>query len=315
MDITADLPVAKRDYAALGAAGITVLLWGSAFVGIRSAGRHFSPGALSLGRLTVAVAGLAVIGLVRGERLPSRDALREVGLPLLVCGLLWFGAYNVALNSGERRVDAGTAAMLVNVGPILIAVLAGVLLREGFPRTLFAGLAVAFAGVVVIALASSSHSATKTGVLLCLAAAGTYAAGVVAQKVVLRRLTPVQTVFSCAVIGALATTPFVGQLSHDLGSSPGGAIGWIAYLGIGPTALGFITWGFALSRTTAGKLAATTYLVPPVSVLLGWAWLGESPASLAYLGGVLCLAGVAVSRKPSVAGRRPRAAAGTGSRS
>jgi drug/metabolite transporter (DMT)-like permease len=312
VEAAADLPAAERDYAALAAAGVTVLLWGSAFVGIRSAGRHFSPGALSLGRLTVAVVALAAIGLVRGERLPSRDALREVGIPLLVCGLLWFGAYNVALNSAERRVDAGTAAMLVNVGPILIAVLAGVLLREGFPRALFAGLTVAFAGVVVIALASSRH-ATTTGVLLCLAAAGAYAAGVVAQKVVLRRLSPVQTVFFCALIGALATTPFVGQLSRELG--PAHAEGWIVYLGIGPTALGFITWGFALSRTTAGKLAATTYLVPPVSVLLGWLWLNETPASLAYVGGALCLAGVAISRKPSGAGRRRPAAAGTGSRS
>ena len=40
----------------------------------------------------------------------------------IVCGLLWFGAYNVILNEAERRVDAGTAAMLVNVGPIFIVV-------------------------------------------------------------------------------------------------------------------------------------------------------------------------------------------------
>ena len=315
----AKLDVRPRDYAALTAAGVTVLLWGSAFVGIRSAGRSYSPGALSLGRLSVAVAGLAILGLLRGERLPSRDALREVGIPLLVCGLLWFGAYNVALNSGERRVDAGTAAMLVNVGPILIAVLAGLLLREGFPRTLFGGLAVAFAGVVVIAVASSTHSATTAGVLLCLAAAGAYAAGVVAQKVVLRRLTPIQTVFCCAVIGALACTPFAPQLGRQLGSAHGGSTGWIVYLGLAPTALGFITWGFALSRTDAGRLAATTYLVPPISVLLGWAWLNETPASLAYLGGALCLAGVALSRRramtPSGAGRLRSGAAGTGSRS
>jgi drug/metabolite transporter (DMT)-like permease len=313
VDAVADLPVAKRDYPALAAAGITVLLWGSAFVGIRSAGRSFSPGALSFGRLLVAFVALAVIGLVRGERLPSRDALREVGIPLLVCDLLWFGAYNVALNSGERRVDAGTSAMLVTLGPILIAVLAGVLLKEGFPRSLFAGVAVAFAGVVVIAVGSSRHSATTAGVLLCLAAAGTYAAGVVAQKVVLRRLTPVQTVFLCAAIGTIATAPFAPQLVRQLG--PMHAEGWVVYLGIGPTALGFITWGFALSRTTAGKLAATTYLVPPIAVLVGWLWLNESPAGLAYLGGALCLAGVAVSRKPSGAGRWRRAAAGTGSRS
>ncbi len=205
--------------------------------------------------------------------------------------------------------------MLVNVGPILIAILAGILLREGFPRSLFAGCAVAFGGVVVIAVAGSTHTATTAGVVLCLVAAVAYAAGVVTQKVVLRQLSPLQTVFLCAVIGAVVCMPFAPQLVRELGPGHGGAEGWIVYLGLGPTALGFVLWTFALSRTNAGKLAATTYLVPPVSVLLGWVWLNESPAGLAYLGGALCLAGVAVSRRPSATGRPAAVAAGTGSRS
>jgi drug/metabolite transporter (DMT)-like permease len=292
---TAEKP--GTDVRALGAALTTVLLWASAFVGIRSAGRTFSPGALSLGRLVVACAALAAIGLSRGERLPTRLQLRTAGLPLVVCGLLWFGAYNLALNSGERRVDAGTAAMLVNVGPVLIAILAGALLKEGFPRALFIGCAVSFSGVVVIALATANRNATTTGVLLCIAAAVAYAGGVVAQKVVLRTLSGTQTIFLCCVIGAAACLPFAGSLVNELGSAPGGAIGWLCYLGIAPTALGFSTWAYALRRTDAGRLAATTYLVPPLSILLGWLWLGETPASLAYLGGALCLAGVALSRR------------------
>lgn len=219
-----------------------------------------------------------------------------------MCGVLWFGAYNLALNAGERHVDAGTAAMLVNVGPVLIAILAGLLLGEGFPRNLFAGCVVAFAGVVVIAAASSRHDATTAGVLLCLAAALAYAAGVVAQKVVLRTLTGTQMIFLCCVIGGLVCLPWAAGLAHELGRAPGGSIGWLAYLGLGPTAVGFSTWAFALRRTDAGRLAATTYLVPPLSVLLGWLWLGESPAKLAYLGGALCLVGVALSR------RQPRSA-------
>jgi drug/metabolite transporter (DMT)-like permease len=286
-----------RDVPAIVAALVTVCFWASAFVGIRSAGTTFAPGALSLGRLTVAAGVLGVVMIVRHEPPPSRDALREVGLPLLICGLLWFGAYNIALNSGERRVDAGTAAMLVNVGPILIAVLAGLLLREGFPRALFVGLAVAFGGVVVIAIATSNRAATSTGVLLCLAAALAYAGGVVAQKVVLRRLSALQTIFLCCVIGVLACAPFAPQLVHELDGARGTAIGWLAYLGAFPTALGFMTWAFALSRTDAGRLAATTYLVPPISVLLGWLMLNETPASLAYLGGALCLVGVGLSRR------------------
>jgi drug/metabolite transporter (DMT)-like permease len=311
---TAESKRSSADVAALLAALVTVLVWASAFVGIRSAGRSFAPGALTLGRLVVAIAALTVLGVVQGERLPTRSQLRACGLPLLVCGLLWFGAYNLALNAGERRVDAGTAAMLVNVGPVLIAILAGLLLAEGFPRSLFVGCAVAFVGVCVIAVASSSHSATTTGVVLCLAAACAYAGGVVAQKVVLRTLTGTQTILLCCVIGAAACLPFVGQLAHELRSAPGGAIGWLAYLGVAPTALGFSTWAFALRRTDAGRLAATTYLVPPLSILLGRLWLGESPAGLAYLGGALCLAGVALARRTSATDRRPRAAARSGSR-
>lgn len=286
---------------ALVAGFVTVLLWGSAFVGIRSAGHAFSPGALTLGRLLVAVLALGVISSLRGERLPARGQLRVAGPPLLVCGLLWFGAYNLALNSGERRVDAGTAAMLTNVGPVLIAVLAGLLLREGFPRRLFAGCAIAFAGVGVIALASSQHAATRTGVLLCLAAACSYAGGVVAQKVVLRTLSGAQTVFLCCAIGAVVCLPFVVQLWRQLGDAPGGSVGWLVYLGLFPTAVGFSTWAYALSRSDAGRTAALTYLVPPVSILLGWAWLGETPAALAYLGGALCLVGVWWARRPSPA--------------
>ena len=297
MTIAAEAEAPPRDLPALGAALVTVVFWASAFVGIRSAGKSFAPGALSLGRLLVAATVLGAVMLVRGERLPRLPDLRAVGGPLLLCGLLWFGAYNVALNSGERRVDAGTAAMLVNVGPILIAIVAGFALREGFPRALFTGCAVAFAGVAIIAVASSSRSATTTGVLLCFAAAAAYAGGVVAQKVVLRRLAPLQTILLCSVIGAAACSPFAPQLVRELGSAPATSIGWIAYLGVFPTALGFVTWAFALSRTDAGRLAATTYLVPPISILLGWLLLSETPASLAYLGGALCLVGVGVSRR------------------
>src|SRR5690348_11266659 len=82
------------------------------------------PAALALGRLAVAAIVLGAVVVARREPLPR---LRD--LPLIaLCGLLWLGVYSVLLNAAERRVDAGTAAMLVNVGPILIALLAGWLL-------------------------------------------------------------------------------------------------------------------------------------------------------------------------------------------
>jgi hypothetical protein len=70
--------------AALTAALTTVVLWASAFVGIRSAGRSLSPGPLTLGRLLVGVAALVLVALARRERVPSRVELRAVWAGLLV---------------------------------------------------------------------------------------------------------------------------------------------------------------------------------------------------------------------------------------
>ena len=157
----------RTDGLALAAALVTVALWASAFVGIRDAGAEIAAGPLSLGRLLVGGAVLGALVLRRREALPPRADVPR----LLLVGLLWFAAYNVILNSAEHRVDAGTAAMLVNIGPIFIAVLAGLLLREGFPRTLLAGCATAFAGAIVIGLATSERSLDAGwGAALCIAA-------------------------------------------------------------------------------------------------------------------------------------------------
>jgi drug/metabolite transporter (DMT)-like permease len=296
----------------LMAALFTVTLWASAFVGIRSAGKALSPGALSLGRLLVGALVLGIILVVRGERLPRWSQLRSVAWPLLVTGVLWFGGYNLALNAAERRVDAGTAAMLVNVGPILVALLAGVVLKEGFPRALIGGIAIAFAGVAIIGLATTRHAgASADGLVLCLAAAFAYAGGVVAQKPVLRRLPALQTTFLCCAIGAVVCLPFGPALAQDVRAASPGPIVWMVYLGIFPTALAFTTWAYALARTNAGRLAAMTYLVPPISVLLGWLFLSETPPLLALAGGAFCLMGVGVSRRrpmPVAGGQSPRRA-------
>ena len=288
-------PRAERERAlALGAALVTVSLWASAFVGIRSASRQLSPEALALGRLVIASVALGLVVLVRREPLPSRRDLPAIAF----CGVSWFALYNVTLNEAERRVDAGTAAMLVNVGPILIAVLAGFLLHEGFPRRLLVGCAIAFAGAVVIGASTSEHGlAPSWGASLCVLAAVFYAVGVVAQKPLLARVSTLQVTWLACVSGAVVCLPFSGRLARELPHTHASAIGWMVYLAVVPMALGFLTWGYALARTTAGQLGSTMYLVTPLAVLLGWLLLGEVPPALALVGGVLCVAGVYVARR------------------
>ncbi|WP_328459630.1 DMT family transporter [Actinoplanes sp. NBC_00393] len=278
---------------AIAAATVTVILWASAFVGIRAAAPHFHPGSLALGRLLAGALTLLIFLAIRRQGLPPRAAWPGIA----VSGVLWFGVYMVALNWGEQLVDAGTAAMIVNVGPAVMALLASWLLKEGFPPRLLAGIAVSFAGAVVVGLSMSDGGrASILGVLLCLVAAVTYAAGVVAQKPALRHATALQaTTFGC-LIGAICCLPFAGQLIEDVSEAPIGITLNVIYLGVFPTAIAFTTWAYALARTTAGKMGSTTYAVPVVVILLSWMLLGEVPGWLTLAGGALCLAGVAVSR-------------------
>jgi drug/metabolite transporter (DMT)-like permease len=279
----------------LVAVAVTLLAWASAFVGIRGVGADLSPGALALGRLAVGTAVLALLWAVSGRRWVTPTG-REWGL-LAICGVGWFGVYNVALNAAEQHLDAGTTAMLVNIGPILIAVLAGLLLGEGFPRRLLTGLAVAFAGVLLIGLATRGADADLLGVVFCLVAALTYAVGVVAQKPVLRRLPPLQVTLTACAVGVLCCLPWAGSLAGELADAPAGSVAGMVYLGAVPTALAFSTWAYALARMDAGTLGVTTYLVPPLVIALGWLLLGEVPPALAVVGGAVCLAGVAISRR------------------
>jgi drug/metabolite transporter (DMT)-like permease len=283
------------------AVATTLVFWASAFVAIRYLGEPVGHGALSLGRLLV---GSVSLGVVLAVRRTWVAPTRSDWAGLAVIGVLWFGVYNVALNEGERRVDAGTAAMLIQVSPVLIAVLAVVFLRERSGAALWAGLAVAFAGVAVIALATSPGGDRDVlGVLLCLVSAAAYAVSVILQKPLMSRLPALQVTWVACTVGAVACLPFAGSLVRDLGASSGADVAWVVYLGVFPTAVAFTTYAYALTHMDASSLGVTTYLVPPITVVMAWALLSETPPVMAYVGGGLCLAGVALAR------RRPRSRA------
>jgi len=271
---------------------ITVVAWASAFVVIRYAAHDLHPGALSLGRLLVASFALSLMMI--GRKVVAMSG-REWALTAVI-GVAWFAVYSVALNAGEQHVDAGTSAMLIQLAPILIGVLAGILLGEGFPRMLVIGGLVAFVGTLIIGIATSTGEADLAGVLLVLLSATVYSIAMVAQKVVLRRVGALQVTWLACLIGTIACLPFVGQLLGDLTTAPGLSILGVVYLGLVPTALAFSTWAYALSHTTAGKLGVTTFAVPPITIVLGWLLLGEVPPVLAIVGGALSLVGVAIAR-------------------
>ncbi|MFI2103266.1 DMT family transporter [Isoptericola sp. NPDC019693] len=296
---------ADRRAGALTAAAmaVTVVLWASAFVGVRAVGHDLDAGALTLGRVAVGSVALTVILLVARarRRAPVRLPRGRVLLLVLAWGVAWFGAYNLTLNAAEQHLDAGTTALLVNIAPMLVAVLAGVLLREGFPRRLLAGIAVAFTGVVVIAVATTTGRFDVVGVALGLASAVLYAGAATLQKRLLPHTDALTMTWLGCLAGTVAALPFLPALVLQAADAPSSSLLGVVYLGVFPTAIAFTTWGYTLARVSAGRAAASTYAVPPLVVLMSWALLDEVPAPVVLLGGVLALAGVAVATLP----RRP----------
>jgi drug/metabolite transporter (DMT)-like permease len=292
----------------VAAVAVTLVFWASAFVAIRHLGQDYSPGALSLGRLLVGAVCLGAVALSRGVP----HVTRRQWVSIVTIGVLWFGVYNVALNAGERRVDAGTAAMLIQISPVLIAFLAAAFLHERFTLYLGIGLALAFAGVGLISLSISDGEGGSDvlGVVLCLVSAVVYSISLILQKPLVARLPAIHVTWLACTVGAVVCLPFLGQLVDQTRDAPTSSLLWVVYLGIFPTAIAFTTYAFALQHMSASSLGVTTYLVPPITIVMGVVLLDETPPAMAYVGGALALVGVAVARrKPRTLAEEPAAPA------
>ena len=194
---------------------------------------------------------LGAVALARGWVRPTRSEWVRI----VVIGVLWFCVYNLALNEGETRVDAGTAAMLLQVSPILIALLAAAFLGERFNRFLAAGLALAFAGVALIGTASSpGGDRDLVGVGLCLVSALAYSISLILQKPLVARLPAVQVTWLACTVGALCSLPFTGSLLDEAAAAPTSSVLWTIYLGVFPTAIAFTTYAYALRHMSASNL-------------------------------------------------------------
>src|SRR6476661_9591331 len=290
--------------ATLAAAG-TVLLWASAFPAITVAVRGLGPAGLAVARLAVASAVLALAAPLMGVRRPKRGDLPLIAL----CGLAGMTGYQLLLNAGERVVPAGTASLLVATAPVYASLLAVAFLGEHATRRRWGGSAVALAGTALIA---ASHGlGFGTSALIVLAAAVLQAIFHTAQKPLLARYTGFEVTAYAMWAGTVFILPWTGSLLHALPHAGGAAIGSAVFLGLAPSAAGFVLWAYAMARTDVGRVTVSLYLVPAAAIGISLVWLGEIPGPAELIGGAIALAGVVLASGGSTPpGRASRVAAG-----
>ncbi len=265
-----------------------MLSWASAFPAIRVAAPELGVVGLSLVRLVVAAIALLLLAPALGLRVPARR-----DLPLVTaCGFFGMAAYQVLLNWGELHVSAGTASIIVAAAPLVSVAIAAGAFGERLSALKIAGSAVAIAGVVLVSTSRSNASVTST-IWIVIAAAVVQGIYHPLTKPLLRRYTGLEVATYGMVVGVVLTVPFLSFAWTDLSSTSAGAWWAAAYLGVVPSALGFVMWGHTVARLPVATSTSLLYLVPAAAIVIAYVWLGEKPILGELFGGLVVIAGVA----------------------
>lgn len=268
---------------------LAVILWASAFAGIRAGLEGYSPGGLAL--LRFAVASVCMFGVY--VCLPKRNliSLRDKTL-LLLTGVLGVASYNIALNYGELSVPSGTASFIISQSPIITAIFGILFLREKFNKYIFLGMFVSILGVALITSDSLRQFNFSLGILYVLLATTVGGFYSILQKPFLKKYHALEVTAYIIWGATLSLLIYMPDALHDVVRASVQSTASAIYLGIFPAALGYVAWSYGLKEIPASTAVSFLYFMPVIAIFVGWIWLGETPPMLSLIGGVVALLGV-----------------------
>jgi len=271
---------------ALVASSITILLWSSAFVGIRVGLTAFSAFHLVLLRfLTASMVLLGGVVVTRGRLIPPKQVLLRV----FIAGITGFTIYHTALTLGERTVGANTASFIIAGSPIFSTLLARLFLKERIRTWGWVGLCVSFSGVLV--MTGIGHDFHKNSLLILLSAVSTSFYFVI-EKPLLEKYRALDVTAWVTFAGTIPMLFYGWGMWRAVTEAPLYPLLMVIYIGVFPAAVAYVTWSMALRDASMNQVAPMLYLTPVLASILGWILLGERPGLVLLFGGGLVILGV-----------------------
>ena len=279
--------------AVLAVVVLVAVLIGGNFTALKFALDHSTP--LLIAGMRTVIGGTFLLGFafLRGERFPTsrRDLFNifmvSLSITTVSSGLLVFGV---------SRGTAGVASLVASTMPMFTAVLALVLMKTQISRLAGLGLAVGFAGTLVLASPSLGGGSATIGIVSLIVSAIAWAFGNVYMKWQdMTNVSPIMLVGVQLYMSAMCLIPFA--LVVEGTSDTEWTIGLFApllYAAIPANAVTFALLATVVRKATPTQAASTAYLIPLFGVFFGWLIRDERLGIVELMGGVLIIMGVYV---------------------
>lgn len=278
------------------AALLTILIWGTTFISTKILLADFQPIEILFFRF---IMGYAVLLAVYPRRLEKLSRTQE--LTLITAGFCGVCLYYLLENIALTYTMASNVGVIISAAPFLTAILAHLIMKseEKLRINFFIGFIIAMIGIILISFHGSQLKLNPCGDLLALAAAFVWACYSILTKKISGFGFPIifttrRTFFYGIIFMISALFLFDFKLDMSRFTDITNLLN-ILYLGIGASALCFVTWNYAVKVLGAVKTSIYIYMVPVITVITSVLILKEMVTWISITGTILTVAGMFLS--------------------